>query len=136
MQVKAGNEKPHQAKISSYRNGAIREVKSQQPAHRSAGVSFGPVQPGPALVPDEVMNNSTFHRHGGGGKIVHAEAAREQRQRDELDAHSKESDHVELEPHPKCAAHTPDICALLRSRFASLTEDVPPYRAVPYCEQY
>src|SRR6185295_15269763 len=94
MQEKTSGEDRHDRDVADERDRAIQQVEASQPGRDLAARSRGPIAPGPALMPEEVVEDGGLHRKRRRGNRVQA-ARGERRQRDELHAGARHADEVE-----------------------------------------
>src|SRR5262245_5128171 len=80
-------------------------MESQKPAQNSCGTKPRALNPGPALMPCEIVKNGSLDGDEGRRQIIETESGLEDREHQQLNANSDNPDDIELQPHAKRGCH-------------------------------
>jgi hypothetical protein len=100
--------KPHQDEVSHDGKGSAGKIETQKPACNPQSAWVRTVGPGPALMPEEVVDHRHLHGQSRGGHISPLKHTHEECQSSQLHCKSQRANAVEDDPAAQRWGHSPD----------------------------
>jgi len=100
MEAERADKQLHQDQVPEDGRKAGNQIESEKPDHDGTGAVAGPIRPGPAFMPGEIVQYGCFDGDKRGPKVVQAQAVDQSRQDQQLDNDAQRAHGVEPEPVP------------------------------------